>query len=75
MSDRDHDEPIFRNEETLQRRAWIERALAGVRDRLRPHELGGPGPAASVPVEPEEPASNAATVRPRLYLVRKADRG
>lgn len=34
MSDRDEDE-IITNEDTLARRAWVDRALDGVRRRLR----------------------------------------
>jgi hypothetical protein len=69
MSDHEQDPPRFRNEETVRRRAWIDRALAGVRDRLQPAELG---PAAPVPKstdsQPEGPAG-----RPRLYLVKGKD--
>ncbi len=32
MSDRDADKPEFRNPATRERRAWIDRALASVRD-------------------------------------------
>lgn len=34
MSDKSKEEDIFRNEETLLRRAWIESALRGVRASL-----------------------------------------
>lgn len=66
MSDEDRDHPLIRNEDTLRRRAWIDRALAGVRGRLKPAELGEP------PVAPEaaEPADGG---RPRLYLVGKSN--
>ena len=72
MSDDDRDRPLIRNEDTLRRRAWIDLALASVRSRLKPAELG------EVPVAPEappaEPAEAAAdTGRPKLYLVRNAD--
>jgi hypothetical protein len=73
MSEQDKDQPLFRNEDTLRRRAWIDRALAGVRQRLKPSEHGeqpvstagaedsGPG---------DDPAGNATPGRPRLYVVR-----
>jgi hypothetical protein len=75
MSDNDHDRPLIRNEDTLRRRAWIDRALAGVRGRLKPDELGEapsalPGPA---PAEPPESAADGS--RPKLYLVRNSDSG
>lgn len=74
MSDHDHDidQPSFRNEETVQRRAWIDRALAGVRERLRPHELGGSSTGSSPgaePAEPGEPATPRGAGKPQLYLV------
>ncbi|MBL8199969.1 MAG: hypothetical protein JNK40_03270 [Chromatiales bacterium] len=72
MSDDDNDRPLIRNEDTLVRRAWIDRALAGVRSRLKPDELGeAPAPPEAPPAE-AEPAAEA--VRPKLYLVRTADR-
>jgi hypothetical protein len=71
MSDDNHDQPLIRNEDTLRRRAWIDRALAGVRGRLKPAELGE----APTPSEPagsdsagDVPAEDAG--RPHLYLVR-----
>ena len=69
MSDDDNDRPLIRNEDTLRRRAWIDRALAGVRSRLKPDELGE---APALPeAAPPEPAADGS--RPKLYLVRKAD--
>lgn len=65
MSDDDRDRPLIRNEDTLARRAWIDLALASVRTRLRPDELGE-APAAPEPAEP--PADGS---RPKLYLVPK----
>ena len=72
MSDNDRDYPLIRNEDTLRRRAWIDRALAGVRGRLKPAELGEaptrlpePAPAETAVEVPAEDAG-----RPRLYLVR-----
>ena len=75
MSDDDQDRPLIRNEDTLVRRAWIDRALAGVRGRLKPDELGEaptalPEPA---PAEPGEAGTAEAGRRPRLYLVRNPD--
>jgi hypothetical protein len=55
MSDRDDDQVIIRNEDTVARRAWVERALDCVRRRL---ENGEAPPA---PSQPEE--------RPPLYVV------
>lgn len=72
MSDDDRDRPLIRNEDTLRRRAWVDLALASVRNRLRPAELGE---APAVPEAPSvEPADTAADGdRPKLYLVRNAD--
>jgi len=72
MSDDDRDRPLIRNEDTLARRAWIDLALASVRGRLRPDELGeAPAAPEATPVDPAEPAADAS--RPRLYLVRNSD--
>lgn len=55
MSDKKHSVPLIKNQETLRRRAWVERALAGVRGRAVSAE--------EPPVEqPEAP-------KPRLYVV------
>ncbi|MEQ1803594.1 MAG: hypothetical protein ABL989_16820 [Gammaproteobacteria bacterium] len=74
MSDDTNDRPLIRNEDTLRRRAWIDLALASVRNRLKPAELGE-GPVASeapdAPEAPPEPAADAG--RPKLYLVRNSD--
>ena len=73
MSDNEHDDPMIRNEDTLRRRAWIDRALAGVRGRLKPAELGE----APTAVEPSPDGSpdegTAADRRSRLYLVPSRD--
>ena len=75
MSDDDNDDPLIRNEETLRRRAWIDRALAGVRDRLKPDEIGET-PVSAQPAAPVVPAVSAdqpndgVCSRPRLYVIR-----
>ncbi len=71
MSDDDNDRPLIRNEDTLRRRAWIDRALAGVRSRLRPDELGE-GPAEPPPAPEPDSVTSPARPGPRLYLVRKS---
>ena len=38
MSDRKHSDTSFTNEETVRRRAWIDKALAGVRGAVAPSE-------------------------------------
>lgn len=72
MSDDERDPPLIRNEDTLRRRAWIDRALAGVRGRLKPAELG------DAPVMPAELGQGSAESqldggRPQLYLVKGRD--
>ena len=77
MSDEDQYRPLIRNEDTLLRRAWIDRALAGVRERLQPDEFtekaavaGTAGnPDVASPVRPEGPPAETGN-RPRLYVVR-----
>lgn len=74
MSDNDHDRPLIRNEDTLRRRAWIDRALAGVRGRLKPAELGeAPTLPELAPAEPGEDGAAEGSSRPHLYLVRNRD--
>jgi len=68
MSDNERDYPLIRNEDTLRRRAWIDRALAGVRGRLKPDELGE-APTATPPVVVEPPPGGDSGP-PKLYLVR-----
>ncbi|MEZ5566725.1 MAG: hypothetical protein R3F24_14980 [Gammaproteobacteria bacterium] len=66
ISDEEHDRILIRNEETLRRRAWIEHALAAVRERMMPEETGEPVPVST-------PEAGAGTVpAPRLYLVRNS---
>ena len=72
MSDKDRDYPLIRNEETLLRRAWIDRALAGVRGRLKPAELGE-APTATPQPAAEAPPPDCDSGRPTLYLVRTRD--
>lgn len=81
MSDHDHTtrnsgpegdsrETLFKNPDTVLRRAWIERALAGVRQRMDA-EQGIP--ALAIDGAPEAVgAAEAETLpkRPQLYLVR-----
>lgn len=83
MSDDDNDRPLIRNEDTLRRRAWIDRALASVRDRLKPDELGESALPAQpavpvVPVIAENPVPDAVAGtggQRRLYVVRNRDHG
>ena len=64
MSDNENEQIAFRNADTLDRRAWIDRALSGVRRRLQlegePDMTQVPPPAAAAP-----PPG-----RPQLYVVR-----
>ena len=55
MSDRDDNDDIIKNEETLTRRAWVDRALRSVRRRLE----GGEG----------LPSENEPAERPQLFVV------
>ena len=73
MSDNDQDHPLIRNEDTLRRRALIDRALAGVRGRLKPDELGEAPTTLPEPAPAEPPESAADGSRPKLYLVRNSD--
>jgi hypothetical protein len=68
MSDNDNERTAFRNAETLHRRAWIDRALSGVRGHL---QLEGEGDAA--PAVPPPVTGATAPVRPHLYVVRNRD--
>jgi hypothetical protein len=64
MSDNDNEQIAFRNADTLDRRAWIDRALSGVRRRLQlesePDTAQLPPPA----------AGGKSPGRPHLYVVR-----
>ena len=72
MSDDERDRPLIRNEDTLRRRAWIDLALASVRSRLKPAELGE-APAAAETASVQPPECEADGSRPKLYLVRNPD--
>lgn len=66
MSDRDQtdDEPLIKNPATLQRRAWIDHAIAAVREKLQD---------GSLPASPgRRPAGvdRGAPYRPRLTVIR-----
>ncbi len=63
MSDRDPDEPLIKNPVTRQRRAWIDTAVAAVRERLQ----DGSGPAASD--QPAARGPRGAAYRPRLTVI------
>jgi hypothetical protein len=57
MSDnRDDDEIVIRNQDTLARRAWVESALEGVRRRLQ--------------LDDEPPLDESRPARPPLFVVR-----
>ena len=73
MSDKERDYSLIRNEETLRRRAWIDRALAGVRGRLKPGELGEAPTATPPPVVEPPPVTGQDSGPPKLYLVRNPD--
>lgn len=65
MSDNENEQIAFRNADTLDRRAWIDRALSGVRRRLQLDGEGDPPQAAPQPLTGGTPPE-----RPRLYVVR-----
>lgn len=67
MSDNDKDQIVIRNEDTLHRRAWIDRALSGVRGRLYTPDEGELAQAAP---PPESGPASLPAARPRLYVVR-----
>ena len=75
MSDDDRDRPLIRNEDTLRRRAWIDLALAGVRSRLKPDELGEApaSPAARPPSRRSPPWTPAG--RSSTWSATPTDRG
>ena len=55
LSEFKHSQTVITNEETLQRRAWVERAIAEVRGRM-----------SAAPVAPERAERSQ---RPKLYVV------
>jgi hypothetical protein len=65
MSDSDNERTTFRNADTLHRRAWIDRALSGVRARLHRDDEG------ELAQSPPPPVSGAVPqpARPHLYVV------
>jgi len=65
MSDNENEQTAFRNADTLHRRAWIDRALSGVRGRLQPEGDGDP-----VQVAPQPGTGDTPPARPHLYVVR-----
>ncbi len=67
MSDNENEQTSFRNADTLHRRAWIDRALSGVRGRLHPDDESDLAAAAPPPVTGPETLPPA---RPHLYVVR-----
>jgi hypothetical protein len=68
MSDNENEQIAFRNADTLHRRAWIDRALSGVRGRLQPDGEGDPPQLAPPPV-----TGAPSPARPHLYVVRNRD--
>jgi hypothetical protein len=65
MSEDDNERTAFRNADTLHRRAWIDRALSGVRARLHRDDEAEPAQAAVPPV----PMAASQPPRPHLYVV------
>ncbi|MDJ0927052.1 MAG: hypothetical protein QNJ73_05300 [Gammaproteobacteria bacterium] len=55
MSDTKHSAPLIKNQDTLRRRAWVERALAGVRGRSSTAE--------------DAPIDQSDSPKPKLYVV------
>ncbi|MBM4221206.1 MAG: hypothetical protein FJ170_04585 [Gammaproteobacteria bacterium] len=65
MSDNENEQIAFRNADTLDRRAWIDRALSGVRARLHRDDEGDTAQSAPpVPGPAPQPPQ-----RPHLYVV------
>jgi hypothetical protein len=59
MSDNENEQIAFRNADTLHRRAWIDRALSGVRGRLQPDGEGDP-----LQLAPPPPVTGAPSAKP-----------
>ena len=55
MSDRNDSDELIKNEETLNRRAWVDRAIERVRQRLER--------------VPERAADQPKAKRPRLFVI------
>lgn len=67
MSDNENEQTAFRNADTLHRRAWIDRAVSGVRGRLNADDEGD---LAAAPPPPVPGPETLPAARPRLYVVR-----
>jgi len=67
MSDNENEQMPFRNADTLHRRAWIDRALSGVRGHLH---LDDEGDLAQAPPPPVTDLATLPATRPHLYIVR-----
>ena len=67
MSDKENEQMTFRNADTLHRRAWIDRALSGVRGRLHPDDEGD---LAQLVPPPVTAPTTLPVARPHLYVVR-----
>jgi hypothetical protein len=65
MSDNENEQTAFRNADTVHRRAWIDRALSGVRGRLQPDGEGD-----SAQLTPQPLTGGMPPGRPHLYVVR-----
>ncbi len=71
MSDNENEQMAFRNADTLHRRAWIDRALSGVRGHLH---LDDEGDLAQSPPPPVTGPAAMPGTGPHLYLVRNRAR-
>lgn len=73
MSDNENEPTAFRNVDTLHRRAWIDRALSGVRGRLQADGLQLDGERDPAQVAPPPVTGGPPPARPHLYVVRSRD--
>lgn len=72
MSDRDPDEPLIKNPLTRQRRAWIDHAVAAVRERLQESAVPAIADRPATRTTTRTTARNAARgapYRPRLTVI------
>lgn len=76
MCEDDRHDKLFRNSETIQRRAWIDLAIARVREHLGSDPVAG-NPAADVadPQARQPGTRELREKRPRLVLVRNDGSG